>query len=88
MSDKNATIKEHTIQNISQISSIINSNKSNIIMKKRKKYSYQQGDYLSNKYNLNQNENININISNNQDMEPLYEDEYQGLMYCPRTNDI
>ena len=88
MSDKNATKKDHTIQNISQTSSIINSNKNNIIIKKRKKYSYQQGDYLSNKYNLNQNENININISNNQDMEPLYEDEYQGLMYCPRTNDI
>ena len=68
----------------------------NKIMKrrKRKKYSYQNDDCFSNKYNLiqNQNENININLNlniyNGSEIENKLEDEYQGLMYYPGNNDI
>ena len=59
--------------------------------RKKKKYSYQNDDCYSNKYNLvqNQNENININLNiyNGSEIEGKLEDEYQGLMYYPRNND-
>ena len=69
----------------------------NKTLKKRKikKYSYQNDDCYSNKYNLiqiNQNENLNknlnLNINDEPEFELKYEDEYQGLMYYPRNNDI
>ena len=62
--------------------------------RKKKKYSYQNDDCYSNKYNFvqNQNENINVNLNlniyNGSEIEGIYEDEYQGLMYYPRNNDI
>ena len=73
---------------------IFQSDNNTMKKRKRKKYSYQNDDCYSNKYNFvqNQNENINVNLNlniyNGSEIEGIYEDEYQGLMYYPRNNDI
>ena len=81
------TIKDNNaIQKNSQISSFFPSNIKDIPKRRRKKNSYQEDDYLTNKYDIKQNENINI--YRNQELEGIYDDEYQGLMYYPKNNEI
>ena len=52
---------------------------------KRKKHSYRSDDSISNKYNSKQNEKVNQN--DDYEIELIYEDEYQGLMYYPKNKD-
>ena len=85
MSEK-STDKDESQNNI-RTSPIFQADKT-IRKRKRKKYSYQNDDFYSKKYNLIQNEFINTNLNNDTETEGKYEDEYQGLTYYKRNNDI
>ena len=55
---------------------------------KRKKQSYRRDDSNSNKYHHSkENENEKINQNDNYEIELIYEDEYQGLIYYPKNKD-